>query len=281
MNLLLSFFIEADIDYQIGVTTTTVTAPAATDNCPEAVIEDIPLNGSLLHDTIIKQNTPGANAVFNELVNVGICGSGLEMGMESAMRVLSQENNAFLREDAFLSVLYVSDEEDASPLPVSDYVNQMRAVKDPVGRDVFKSSALVVQDIDSCSQAQIDGGATLGTRYIDVAEQTNGVVGNICADDISAAVTDLSLNSSRLEDTFFLSEMPDPQSLRVHVDGVEMPCDGTGSAIWSYSLWNDLEPVIIFERNALPPIHSRIDVEYDKGQGWPSDFCTETAEGNE
>ena len=43
----------------------------------------------------------------------------------------------------------------------------------------------------------------IGTRYVDFADQTNGLIENICADDFSTIVSELSLRSSRLNDIFF------------------------------------------------------------------------------
>ena len=52
---------------------------------------------------------------------------------------------------------------------------------------------LVVNDLADCSLDQINSGAAVGTRYIDVAEQTEGITGNICGDDFASIVTELSL----------------------------------------------------------------------------------------
>ena len=94
-------------------------------------------------------------------------------------------------------MIFVSDEQDASPLGVNNYINRMRAVKDSTARDVFNASSLVVQDTELCSAQQVQSGATVGSRYIDFAEQANGLVErNICGDDFTSIVTDLSLNSS-------------------------------------------------------------------------------------
>ena len=62
----------------------------------------------------------------------------------------------------------------------------------------------------------------MGSRYVDFAEQSNGIVQNICADDFAGIVTELSLRSSRLNDIFFMSREPDPTSIILGVfDGDE------------------------------------------------------------
>ena len=80
---------------------------------------------------------------------VGVCGSGNEMGMESALQIYKNPT-MHLRDSAYLSVIYVSDEQDTSPLGVNDYINSMRVMEDPTKRDVFNASALVINDLSQC-----------------------------------------------------------------------------------------------------------------------------------
>ena len=270
----LTFFIEGDVDYQIGVTTTTVTKPEPYGGCTQADVDAIPDAGGLVNNTVITAQTSDASSVFSSLVNVGTCGSGSEMGLEAGLLALDAVGSTLIRPDAYLSVIFVSDEQDTSPAPVADYINSMRAIKDSDARDVFNSSALVVNDIADCSLDQVNSGAAVGTRYIDVAEQTEGIVGDICGDDFASIVTELSLSSSRLNDMFFLSESPDVASIILGINEEEIPCDSE-EYIWTFSLFGpDEEPVILFDRTTLPPPDSKITVQYNAGTGNPDEFCT-------
>ncbi len=270
----LTFFIEGNVDYQIGVATTTAgEPPAANEYCSQSEIDAVPEGGEMMeNNTVIGSGSSNASALFSDLVNVGTCGSGQEMGIEAALKVLERPN-PLLREDAYLSVIYVSDEQDASPLGVNSYINRMRAVKDSDARNVFNASALVVQDLSLCSTDQIASGAVVGSRYIDFAEQAGGIIENICGDDFESIATDLSLNSSRLNDIFFLTQRPDLGSLVIGVDGVEEPCDGSGLHSWTYEILEGDIPIIRFDRSTLPPPSSRITAEYNPGSGDPAGFC--------
>jgi len=266
----LTYFIEGDVEYQIGVVTTTVTDPVAYDACPQTTIDAIPAGGELMGGTILTPDTADGDQVFSDIVNVGTCGAGLEMGLESAHRALTEPlissgNAGFIRHDAYLSVIFVSDEEDTSPLPVNDYINAFRDVKGQRAREVFNASGLVVADIADCGTAQVNSGAAEGSRYVDAIEQTGGVMGNICADDFGDIVTELSLASSRLTDTFTLSSIPDASSLQVIIDEEEHPC-GTGE--WELRYDREVDPIvaqIIFDRAQMPPPQSRITARYNQG----------------
>lgn len=281
----LTFFVEGDVDYQIGVVTTTVAEPAAVDGtqCTQQVVDAIPDAGYLMDGTYITPEDTDGASIFSDWVNVGICGSGFEMGLESAYQAVTEPlvdgpNAGFLREDAYLSIIFVSDEEDSSPMGVNDYINAFRDVKGQRSRDIFNASALVVNDANDCTVQQQQSGATAGERYLDVAEQTSGIIGNICADDFEDIVTELSLASSRLTDTFYLSQLPDASSIVVGVDGEEIPCD---SGRYSYELGvleGEDTGMIVFERTEMPPPQSKITVSYDLGTGEPAAFCDGTGE---
>jgi len=264
----ISYFVGANVDYHIAVTTTDSGYDPATHGAAGRII-----------GSVITPDTPDPQSAFAGIVNVGTSGAGYEMGLQGAFLALTDPlvhgtNADFLRDDASLSIIFVSDEEDASPQTDNDYINAFFAVKGQRARDVFNASALTVTDESVCT-AQEAASSYPGSRYVDVATQTHGLTGNICADGVSFdnIVTDLSLNVSRLTDTFYLSDTPDPVTLQVSVNDVTIPCDD-GS--WSYDLVNDQgedKPAVIFDRASLPETGSRIAIRYNHGDGDPTAFC--------
>jgi hypothetical protein len=276
----LSFFREGDVDYHIGVLTTSVLDVDAGYGCTQNEVDRIPPGGQLVADAVITPNTTDADALFNQIVNVGTCGSANEMGLESAALALDGGVvDGFLRDDAFLSLIFVSDEEDFSPDPVNDYINRFRAIKGPRNTESFNASAIVLTDPDECSQAQLNAGGTLGTRYIDVATQGQGILGNICDDSFERVVTELSLASSRLSDRFYLTEYPDIASIVVNIDGVDVSC---AEGDWTYEEveydGQDDQPAIVFDRASMPPPFTEIVVRYNRGEGGVF-ACGATEEG--
>jgi hypothetical protein len=265
----LTFFEEGDVDYHIGVTTTSVVDVHYSPlyNCSPAAIAAVPPPGELVGGTYITPDTDDGDELFADLVNVGVCGAGTEMGLEAAAQAMGGAlQGDFLRDDAFLSFIFVSDEQDGSPYGVNDYSNAFRSIKDE--RGMFNASALVVTDIDDCNQQQRNSGATPGTRYVEVAEDNGGILGSICDDSFERVVTELSLASSRLVDRFYLSETPDVSSIVVFVDDEEVPCD---DGDWTYEQVEydgvDDYPAIVFDRAAMPPPYTEIVVQYNKGPG--------------
>ncbi|MCA2960990.1 MAG: hypothetical protein IOD12_12110 [Silvanigrellales bacterium] len=128
---------DARVDFRVGVTSTDVCDidwntgdPKANKYCPNA--DDIsggakvkgvmvgPAQGRLVEDPTSKQSvlTPSASFVsnFSKLAKIGTTGSGMEHGLTAARmaveKSLSGVNKNFLRTDAFLSIIVLSDEED-------------------------------------------------------------------------------------------------------------------------------------------------------------------------
>ncbi|MED5369867.1 MAG: vWA domain-containing protein [Myxococcota bacterium] len=246
----ISYFTDANIGYQIGVVTTDVVKAQA---------------GTLVGQ-VVTPDTPNGAEIFKDIVQVGTSGSASEMGLEAAYLALSgSKNPGFLRDDASLSIIFVSDEEDSSPLPVYEYIRAFEDIKGARSRDVFNASSLIVTDPNGC-----DAYSTKGDRYIDMASETDGVIGNICANDFADIVTELSLNASRLQDTFYLSAEPDVSTLEVSIDDTAVDCsEGT----WTFT-HVDEQPAVVFDRSNMPPPNAQIAIRYYYGAGNEDEFCS-------
>jgi len=272
------FFEVAEVDYHIAVTTTDManTGPGNQGELIEA--------GGV---KVIDEDTEDPDDVFEELVNVGAGGSFTEMGLRAALAALSPPmsdgpNAGFLREDALLSVIFVSDEEDASIGPVNTYINALREVKGQRSRDAFNASALIGVDEDTgepdgCGSQAAGTAASPAYRYHDVAQQTGGVVGSICADEFNDIVEEMGLASSRLRETFYMTRQADPESLEVRVnvpgtpefdgDGFLVPPDGLDDGLYAWE-YNEIPEenefwITFLDRSELPPLGSKVVIRYE------------------
>lgn len=259
------------IDYHIGVTTTGIeTSPGGWSVCPGGAEGGeagrlFPADNS--SPRIISPATPNAAAVFKKNTEVGWCHWN-EQGLEGAYRALSQPlvNNAddprttapndgnlgFLRPTAKLAVIFLSDEEDFSTQPVAFYETFLRAVK---GNDpsLLTVSAIVgPMALSTCPTA-----SSAGSRYIQLAQNTGGVVESICTGNWAASLQNLSNNAFGPKRHFPLSETPsDPTGIVVKVNGSPVT---TG---WTY---DGATNTIVFEPNAVPAAGARVEVTYPLG----------------
>jgi hypothetical protein len=107
-------------------------------------------------------------------------------------------------------------------------------------------------DLATCSTA-----SSSGTRYIQLANATGGVVESICTPNWAESLKKLSDTTFGPKRTFPLSDVPaDTSQIVVRVNGVEVT---TG---WHY---DGSINSIVFDVGAAPPPGSYIEVSYPLG----------------
>jgi len=168
-----------------------------------------------------------------------------EAGLEAIMEYINNNiySYTWMRPDAALLVVFVSDEEDQSNLLVPDF-NQWYAFQRP---NVFLASIVNLAPAESlCNQRPYD----TGDRYMDATNAFNGTIVDICSDDWSPGVVDASVQIQPYE-FWDLSHAPVADTVRVFFDRVLIETD------WSYD--SSLNRVIF---SVLPPPGVLVEIGY-------------------
>jgi hypothetical protein len=161
-------------------------------------------------------------------------------------------NAGFLRDDARLALLAVSDADDSndvvSPAPVSDYVRRLAQVKKGA-LDLISFAGIV--PLSSCP-ATAEG---VATRYKEIARQLGGHLEDICNLENFGSLLESSLGDLLFPLTSFpLSARPnDPGAMVVTVDGAAV-------TNWSYDPASNR---VVFPASAVPPPGSHITARYE------------------
>jgi len=252
-NRFLNVLLDAEVDFHVAVTSTDLMLDDGRLRGPTAIID---------RDT---RDPAGAFREAGRFPNDPLI--LLEEGLAAMVAALSSPNidgpNAgFLREEAALAVIVVSDEEDGSLGPVGHYVRFLQGVKGP-GREVNISfSAVVGPTPDGCvprGEEDIFGAeARSAERYTEIAETTGGLVESICAANFAPFVETLATTLAGLRRFFPLSAPPDEDSIEITVDGVRVRQSDTNGWRWSP---DDL--AIIFTGTAVPPPGAEVLISYD------------------
>lgn len=249
-------FTALNLDYRLAVITTDV----AHDD-----------RKGKFHGGVITPETPQADRVFLENVAVGTEGSPAESGLV-AIRMAFQDpdavahNGDFLRPDAILAVVIVSDEEDfsdgdssepdpADAPPVDEIVSFLLSLKD--GDPAKVIMPVIVGDIpDGCTGA--DGvKAEPGFRYHEAATALNGSKSSICSDDFATVLDEIGSELAGLVTAFPLDYTPDPETITVRVDEVIVPHSETSGWYWDTNVGG-----IAFAPSAIPEACAKIEVSY-------------------
>ncbi len=247
---------ETRADYQLGVVTTSV------DNGADA--------GRLVGGVI---NAGQADVVdaFRAAVQVGTRGARTERGFQAARLALRNERNpGFVRDDARLQVVFLSDEDDQSSEPVESYLTDLAEAG---GDEGYAVHAIVGDEPAGCSSGTT--AANAGNRYLRAVGMTEGYRESICADDYTDILVRIALELSGILDTFPLGNLPSPASIEVRVDDVLVPeraIDG-----WTYDRGDN---AIVFHGYAIPPQGASIAISYLPWLGDEEDFADPGGSGD-
>lgn len=217
----LNNFKNGALDYRVAVTTTSFRTELLGIPLGQAA-QGALLKAGTMTNPWLSRTDPNVAATFTELATVGLGGSGQEQPLRAARaavtdRVADGANKDFLREDALLAVVILTDEEDDSkeaqmgggslPLPgaamsVADVVAAFDMVK---GERSRWATAVIAGDEDPTCDSQF-GNAKYAPRLLDFVEQTgkNGVFSSICEGDLSLSIEDALKTFSLACDDFVL-----------------------------------------------------------------------------
>lgn len=228
-------FIEKDIDFKMAITTTDGTSKR---------------NGKMVGDSarLTRASAKGNKTAFinnfTKWVKVGTSGSGVEQGLKTSTSFMDRYASSFLRSDAFLVVVYLSDEEDQSDKKVSEYITKLQALKKNKGM-VKAYSIVTVKSYGNQWE-------TIGKRYQEVSTATAGTTSDI-KKDFATVLLDMGGRILNLMDSFALNESPYLNEVEVYVSGAKVNSGYTFDAS---------QRTIKFDANALPAEGSKVEVRY-------------------
>jgi len=213
---------------------------------------------------------------FMERVQVGTQGSDKERGLQAAYHALTDEdalahNDGFLRDDAVLALVFVSDENDCSDdnwldddmsgalcydiadqlVPTAEYIRSFQNIKGVGGR-VVASTIVGPQVSEGCEESWP------GKRYSTLAEELDGAQGNICDTDYSEVMDEIGSSITAPQRSFYLTYTPVQDTLVVYVDDVEVESDET----WGW-VYDDALVSVDFLGDYVPEFGTTVSVSYD------------------
>ena len=194
---------------------------------------------------------------FKAKVNVGTSGSATETCLSPMLKALTaplvnNDNAGFLRDEASLALICVTDAVDQSSMPSTQYLNQFWNIKGHNRKTQFTFNAIAGFNPNPPSGCPYDTSADDGT-YAYLVAQTNGVRDEICTPDWSKTLEELGKTGLGFRTNFFLTSVPDLTKgpVEVAIDGVVVPAvDERGATVWVYdSVGNSVnfEPMYVPE----------------------------------
>jgi hypothetical protein len=229
----IKYAVAAAVDYHIGVTTTD----------DDVGGEQGKMVGDASNPTVLTPTTVDVTNKFKAKVNLGTGGSASECMAQPALEALTAPlitsvNAGFLRNDAQLAVVAVTDAVDQSPQPVTFYYNALMNVKGVKRANMFTYNVIgpfnpAGGGTNCIYDSTVDDG-----RHAYMVGQTNGVKEEICTADWAKSLEQLGKTAFGFRTNFFLNGTPKltgTNVIVVKIDGVPLDMvDARGSTIWTY-----------------------------------------------
>jgi hypothetical protein len=164
-------------------------------------------------------------------------------------------NAGFLRNEAVLAVVCITDARDQAPQAPVFYLNQLVNIKGSQRASQFTYNVVgpfLPSAPSGCSYDDPNDG-----RHEFMVSQTNGVKEEICTPNWAVALERIGKNAFGYRTNFFLTSRPDlsaAMGIQVAIDGVNIPAvdpdPALGSRIWEYDATNNsinFEPLYVPE----------------------------------
>jgi len=142
-----------------------------------------------------------------------------EEGFDASYEYIMNNSYAstWMRSDAALLVVFVSDEEEQSNdhfSVVQDFIDWYQTLR---GGSVYLSSIVNVEEVDSDCAWNVNVN-DIGDRYMEATNYFGGIIVDICNEDWSAGVTDASVQIDPFEE-WTLTHPAIEATIRVFIDG--------------------------------------------------------------
>jgi len=195
------------VDYHVGVVSTDM------DDTAQQAGKLRVFDGESYIDT----NTANPSIVFSAMAVMGTNGSFEEKGRAAAYSMVELKrdiprNAGFYRDEATLSLIFVSDEEDQSgpdPINRSDFQIWMETLKP-------SPSEVVAHGFVFPATGPCPAGDTRGMEYVRYADWTGGIITSLCAPDWTPGLQEMF---DRLLDTARVRLPPAADVIRVTLVG--------------------------------------------------------------
>lgn len=212
------------MDYQIGVTGCSFQTGGSGGQ----------LKGS---PKFLSKNSPNLTTDLQNRI-YAVTNLNIEEGLWSVMKVLSpsylaKEGAGFIRDDALLAILFLTNEDDYSTQSPQQFIDAVDSLKRPFasGAPSWVANYIGILSIDE-SCVSLNPGVEVGTRYLQVVDHTGGIKGTLCKADFAEAVTNVRVKISQLLTDYYLNRKPVESSIVVYVNGKVVLQNATNG--WSY-----------------------------------------------
>lgn len=217
---------------------------------------------------IITRTTPQPRQVFEANTTFSVSRSRWEQGLRMTQLALSspnidpgQPNAGFLRPNAALAIIVLTNEDDSSFGTTDYYSRVFRGLKGKGNENLVSFSVIGGTIPNGCVPPGETGlyGSTAdpSVRYAEVATKTGGIIGSICDASFEQTLIRIAQALNTLKRVFPLTLPPIANSISVTVNGTTIPQDPVNG--WQYRADTNS---VVFLGNYVPPPAATVRLRY-------------------
>ncbi|MBX2801041.1 MAG: hypothetical protein KTR31_25400 [Myxococcales bacterium] len=249
-GVFMQYFEGGGIDYHIGVVTTDMDQPADSGRLQLAA-----------GYKYIDANTVNQVQVFGQMARQGTGGSGNEKGLDALHISYEDQGNdynaGYWRDGSALHTVTLANEDDASSISRDEFVGWYGGLRETDNRTY---SVIACTEVSKQCRETSD-------KYISAAHEIGGFVASVDTENWVPLLDGLGAQAAGLRREYYLSEMPDRDTIRVEVelfDGglnefFESPSGEVEDGDWVYS---ESRNSITF-LDYMPPSASVVVIRYE------------------
>lgn len=241
------------MDYHIGVVSTTMN-------------RQFPYSGKLFGEPkYIDSSSGNLNDLIKNKILIGDKGATIEQGLDAMTSVLSDdyasgEGKGFLREDSFLNIIVLSNEDDESKSSWSYYAEFLDKLR-PDYDDGTKSWAMhffgVLSFDDPCPSGDWGFYKSPGFKFLELVKYSSGSSGSICGSNIHKSLSSIKARIIQVLTDYKLNVPPNLETLKVYINNHLVPQDATNG--WVYVKEGNL---IRFNGTSVPKSDDSIRADF-------------------
>lgn len=212
---------------------------------------------------VLTASTPNLAATLKARIRQGNGGSDLERGLQSIETALNSEKD-FLRSDALLAVIALSNEDDYSSGTASyfkQYFDQLKPQFTGFGgqTQAWLVNFIGVPNLQSSCSTALDGiYKEPGQKWIELAQLSGGLVQPICDTTLAAAMENIRKRIVQVLTDFHIGRKPKVETIVVKINGQVIPQSKVNG--WEYI---ETGHIIRFHGTAVPGADARISIDFD------------------
>jgi hypothetical protein len=223
------------LDYHVGVISSSATVPfwggPASSCCGQ-------LEGSVRY---VERNTPNGINVLARNMIVGTDGDGVEKFFDPVYMALTEPNlsgynKGFYRDTANLAVIFVTDTEDQSVnFTATSFYQFLLSLKGNPDKILIAAANIGDKNVTKCLPNEASE-INYYNGLDQLLQMANATTFSLC-DDFGDKLADLGQKIVAKSQTMYLQQIPVPETIKVYLDGVELPSDYKYG--WTYNASNN------------------------------------------